>query len=520
MLRALFIFAVLIVSSAIISPAAMAFSKKSLVWEKCSGCHQPKGGKIPRVEELRTTPEEWVVIVDRMARLHGMDLESNEMNPLIKELCSTQGLTFEEAEKVKYLDLYNNPQNVETPQANDPEKLFVTCVRCHSAGKIYSYRMTESAWAKTRDFHLYMVPTVIGQMREMKWIPEADAVLAQLAKSQPYGTALKPTKDSPAGSWLILGYEPGKGNYRGHASIKNGANGDYEVVGSWQYADGTSESFFGDASLYGGSAFRINTSHNGSKTLGAFSFADGILRGQYSFPAPGFRTSTSTWYPLNGKSRVLKLSPNYLVSGETTTLLLEGTVLPQVTAADVRVAGGAIKILSAKQQGDNAIELQVLYRGKGTTQAKLSVKGIAAGTLNLVSQIDYIAITPELGRARVDGGQNFPAEGVQFDAIAYSKGADIDDSADDVVLGPVAAEFSLSELVTRPDDDDLRWMGGISENGNYLPSGDYGPLPAREFQGEGTGLVKVKAKYKRGDHHYSAEARLVATVPDYIPRIK
>jgi quinohemoprotein amine dehydrogenase len=354
----------------------------------------------------------------------------------------------------------------------------------------------------------------------MRWIPEADAVLAQLAKSQPYGKALKPSKASPVGSWLILGYEPGKGDYRGQATIKNAANGDYEVVGSLQYADGSSESFSGDASLYGGTAFRSNTRHNGYQTLGAYNFADGILRGQHHFPAPHFRTSASTWYPQNGKAQVLKVSPGYLVSGETTTLVLEGLNLPQVGAADFSATNGGIKILSAKQQGTNAIEVQALYNGKGMSQAKLSVKGIAAGTLNLVPQVDFIAITPELGRARVNGGPNFPSEGVQFDAIAYSKGTNADDPADDVALGPVAAHFTLSELVTRPHDDDLVWLGAIAENGNYLPSGDYGPIPAREMHAEGIGLVKVEAAYKRGERNYSAAARLVVTVPDFIPRIK
>jgi quinohemoprotein amine dehydrogenase len=510
----------LLLSIGALAPGAMAFSQDSLTWEKCAGCHEPKGGKISRVEEIRTTPEEWVVIVDRMARLHGMDLKPGEMNTLIKELCSTQGLTLEEAENVNYLDLYNNPQNVETQQPNDPEKLYVTCVRCHSAGKIYSYRMTESAWGKLRDMHLYITPSVIGQMREMKWIPEADAVLAQLAKSQAYGAPLKPSKASPVGSWLILGYEPGRGNYQGQASIKNGANGDYDIVGSLEYADGTAESFSGDASLYGGTAFRTNSSRNGFKTAGAFNFSDGIMRGQHSFQAPDFRTSTSTWYLQNDKSQVLKLSPGYLVSGETTTLVMEGLNLPEVEAADISATGGAVKVLSATRKNANAIEVQVSYRGKGTSQAELSVKGIAAGTLNLVSQVDYITITPELGRARVDGGPNFPSEGLQFEAVAYSKGTDADDTADDVKLGPVAAEFSLSELVTRPEDDDLLWLGGIAENGTYLPSGDYGPIASRELHAEGTGLVKVEAEYKRGNRHYSAEARLVVTVPDYIPRIK
>ncbi len=510
----------MVLSLGALAPGAMAFSKDSLTWTKCSGCHEPKDGKIPRVEEIRTTPEEWTVIVDRMARLHGMPLGKGEMNALLKELCSTQGLTVAEAQPVAYLDLYNNPQTVEAPRGADQEKLFVTCVRCHSAGKIYSYRMTESAWKKLRDFHLYTTPTVIGQMREMKWIPEADAVLAKLAKSHPYGGALEAPKASPVGSWMILGYEPGKGDYRGHASIKEGSGGDYQVVGTLMFADGTSETFRGDASLYGGTALRTRTQHNGSKTLGAYSFADGILRGRHHFPAPHFRTSASTWYPANGKSRILKVSPGYLLSGEKTTLVIEGINLPQVEAADIQVKGGTVKVLSAKRNDSNAIEAQVVYRGSGPEQTRLSVKGIDAGTLNLAPQIDYISVTPELGRARVDGGPNFPSEGVQFEAIAYAKGADADDPADDLALGPVAAEFTLSELVTRPDDDDLRWLGGIEPDGTYLPTGDYAPIPAREFQGEGTGLVRVEANYTRGDRHYAATARLVVTVPDYIPRIK
>lgn len=520
MLRRLFMFIALLVSMTMISSGAMAFSKKSLVWEKCTGCHQPANGVIPRVEEIRTTPEEWAVIVDRMARLHGMDLKPSEMNPLIKELCTTQGLTLEEAEKVNYLDLYNNPQNVETPQPNDPENLYVTCVRCHSAGKIYSYRMTEANWAKVRDFHLYMVPTVLYQMREMKWIPEADAVLAQLAKSQPYGAALKPAKTSPTGDWFILGYEPGKGNYRGQATIKNAANGDYAIVGSLQYADGTKESFDGDASLYAGTALRTNLSQNGSPTLGAYNFADGVLRGQHHFPAPNFRTSTSTWYPQSSKAQLLKVSPGYLVKGETTTLVVEGMNLPKVDGSAISFNNKAIKVLSAKRLNDNAIEVQARYTGNGMAQAKLTVKGLTGGSLQLVEQIDYIAITPELGRARVNGGINFPAEGVQFDAIAYSNGGTAEDSADDVALGPVAADFSLTELSTRPNDDDLVWLGGIGKNGTYLPVSDYGPITVRDSHAEGTGLVKVKANYQRGDRNYQAEARLVVTEPDFIPRIK
>jgi hypothetical protein len=134
--------------------------------------------------------------------------------------------------------------------------------------------------------------------------------------------------------------------------------------------------------------------------------------------------------------------------------------------------------------------------------------------------VDYLSISPATGRARVNGGVNYPAEGLQFQAFAYSRGADADDPLDDYLLGPVDAVFGLAEEETRPGDDDLTYVGAIEADGTYLPTGDYNPIPAREYGGEGTGMVKVIAKYTRGASSYSAEGRLVVTVPDYIQRIK
>lgn len=112
-------------------------------------------------------------------------------------------------------------------------------------------------WKKCADCHL----------REMRWLEEADAVLATLAKTYPYGQAWKTPSEKPAGSWLILGYEPGKGNYRGQASITAGSNDEYTVQGSLAFADGNAEIFKGEATLYGGHALRTRTTHNGLNRL-------------------------------------------------------------------------------------------------------------------------------------------------------------------------------------------------------------------------------------------------------------
>lgn len=502
-----------------LASGAMAFSKNSLTMKKCTDCHAVKEGKIARIEEIRTTPDEWGVIIDRMARLYGMDLNENERDILLKEICETQILSPEEQEKVSYLNLTNNTQTVETPEGKQEEKLFVTCVRCHSAGKIYSYRMTKSAWAKVRDFHYYVDPPIDGQMREMRWTKEADTVLAGLAETHSYDKAWKAPEAKLAGSWVILGHEPGKGDYRGHASINADQNGSYAVEGTLNFTDGTSENFHGDAALYGGHALRTRTTHNNFKTVGAYSFDKGIIHGQHHFPAPDYRTSTSTWYPADGSAQLLKVTPSYLLTGETMSLTLEGVKLPEVTAGDLGFSGGKVEVLGAKRVGETIIA-QVVYRGAGAAVETLKVKKLNAVPVTLANQIDYIKVTPELGRARVNGGIHYPAEGCQFEATAYSYGTDTSDPADDLVLGSVPAHFKLSEEVTRSGDDDLPWIGAIGRSGTFIPSGDYGRVFTREYKTEATGLVKVEAEYLRAGHHYTAEALLGVVPPDFVQRIK
>lgn len=499
-----------------VAPEAMAFSKKSLVWKKCTGCHEPVNGKIARVEEIRTTPEEWTVIIDRMSRLHGMDLTAAEMGGLLKELCSTQILSPAELDKVYYLNLLNNPQNMEIPKGGEQEKLFITCVRCHSGAKIFSYRMISSAWAKIRDFHLYMIPTTVNQMREMRWEKEADTVLDSLAKSHPYGQAWQTPAEKPSGSWLILGHEPGKGNYRGQATVKTSGNDEYAIKGKLFFDDGTTENFNGDGTLYGGHAFRIRTQHDGNKTLGAYSFTDGIIKGEHHFPAPDFRTSRSTWYPADGPPKLLKVSPAFLLKGEKTVLVLEGNRLPDVAVGDLTVSGGTVAVTAVRRLAPESIEVEVVSSAEGLVRGEIGIKGLNRVPLILANRIDSIKILPEMGRSRLYGGKNYPAEGVQFEAIALAKG-----EAGEITLGPVPASFKLAAEVKRPNDDDLQWAGVILPNGKYVPMGDYGSNPARAQGTDGGGIVKVEAEYKRGGQVYVVKpANLIVTMPDFVQRIK
>lgn len=220
------------------------------------------------------------------------------------------------------------------------------------------------------------------------------------------------------------------------------------------------------------------------------------------------------------ESRALRLTPGYLLTGEETKILIEGVRLPEVKARDIRVSNTEIEVLRATTTSPETIEVMLVYRGTAHGTASMRVKGLEAGSLKLAPRINYLSVIPATGRARVDGGINYPAEGVQFQAIAYSSGADAGNSSDDFLLGAVAADFSLAEEKTRPDDDDLLYLGPIQPDGTYLPSSDYSSIPDRNYGAEGTGMVRVIAEYTRGENLYTAEGRLVVTVPDYIQRLK
>lgn len=500
--------------------SAPAFAPDSLVGKKCAHCHVPAAdGRIPRVEDLRTTPEEWTVIVDRMRRLHGMEIRKGEMDRLLQELATAQLLSPDEQARVSYLSLWHNSQQTEVPTGKDEERLYAACVRCHTAGKIYSYRMTPENWRKLRDFHLYVVPTVIFQLREMHWIAEADAALAYLAEQLPYGQAWSAPAPKLEGIWGVFGHEPGRGSYRGEVRITASGNAEYALAGALVYVDGTSETLAGDGTLYGGYALRTRTRNNGSAVSGAYIVAGDEIRGESHFPAPGFRTSSAVWLRSGNEPGIARVLPAFLLKGELTTLTVEGLNLPDAGPGDIAFAGTPVEVLGVRRAAPGALELQVVSHAGEPGEAKLTVKGLDAGTVRLAPQIDFIAISPRMGRARLSGGANYPAEGVQFEAIAYAKSGD-GENATNVALGPVSAIFELAEEKTRPDDDDLRWIGDITPNGAYLPVGDYGPNRLRRHSAETSGLVKVVARYRRGARTFEARAQLAVTVPDFIQRIR
>ncbi len=120
--------------------------------------------------------------------------------------------------------------------------------------------------------------------------------------------------------------------------------------------------------------------------------------------------------------------------------------------------------------------------------------------------------------ARV-GGAVFPKMFAQFEAMAYSNGADgKPDTKDDLALGSVDATWTIEEYTATFDDDDRKFVGEIDGvKGLFTPALD-GPNPARSGNRNNVGDVWVIATHTpaAGGAPVRARAHLVVTVPLYM----
>jgi quinohemoprotein amine dehydrogenase len=144
----------------------------------------------------------------------------------------------------------------------------------------------------------------------------------------------------------------------------------------------------------------------------------------------------------------------------------------------------------------------------------------AVKALAIYDKVSYIEVSPDASLARL-GGTIAAKQYTQLEAIAYSAGPDgKKDTDDDVPLGPVPARWSLEELYSTPDDDDIKFVGSVNDSGLFTPAGE-GPNPARKKQSNNFGTnnwgdVWVDATYDADGVALKNRSYLVVTIPQYI----
>ncbi len=143
---------------------------------------------------------------------------------------------------------------------------------------------------------------------------------------------------------------------------------------------------------------------------------------------------------------------------------------------------------------------------------------VAPAAYAVYDKVDFIRVAPETPLARL--GEEVHGKGYcQFEAVAYSDGPDgKPDTADDINLGPVPAQWKMEEFISTYGDDDTQFVGSLNEKtGLFTPASD-GPDTARKFWRNNYGNVWVVATAKPDGAAapLTAKSYLVVAVPTYV----
>lgn len=512
----------------------------------CIGCHSvDKSGRIPRLDGVRATPEEWDNILRRMGR-RGYLLGDTERKAAVKEISRFQSLTPDENAAIGYLAV--------SPAANLTERIpgdadfRQTCVSCHSYAKIASYRRSPDSWAYLHDFHLASFTAALTQSyRDMHWPDSAKHATAKLAKDLPFqSTAWRDWQRirrqlTATGTWVAVGREPGVGDYEATMTLTPKGDDEYGFKRDVRYGNGKRVTYSGQATLYGGGALRAHWQQDGQAVKASWTIGlpDRGLRGQrvemigsWQMPHAVHHYGRETGSRLRTKAglpTVLRVSPSWVRPGQGRVDVTVTTNGPAITAWRPLPADGAVTVVGRKPV-DATHVVFTLNVGPKAKVGALSLHLNAASRegekplqandrLIVATGIDYVRVTPERAVARL-GGMAVPKDAVPFEAVGYSNGPDGKRfTGDDLALGVVPATWSMAEYFNDFDDDDVHHVGTLSPEGLFIPA-DEGEDP-KTYNRDKTGNVWVVASVGRpGREPLLARAYLNVSAPDIVKPIR
>lgn len=356
-----------------------------------------------------------------------------------------------------------------------------------------------------------------------------DKVIPELAQAFPLKTpewsAWSATMRTPklAGRWAFSGYQAGKGYLYGETTIKPGVRDDeFETVTRYVRAKtGETTTRTGKAIIYTGFQWRGRSNAGEKDVLREVMFVDRNQRQMSGRWFTGAYEETGidvTLTRIGGDPVVLGLDKIALEAGGSHQVRLFGQNLPASLDASQIDFGPGVAVKRVVSVSPTVATLEVDVPKDATTGPRdILVAGAFRQAAAVVyDKIDHIKVRPQAGLARV-GGIDFPKQYQQFEAIAFSNGADgKPDTKDDLELGPVEVTWNIEEFTATFDDDDRQFVGTIDDNGLFTPNVD-GPNPKRHGNGNNYGDVYVVASLKLPDGKVlRARAHLLVTVPLYI----
>jgi quinohemoprotein amine dehydrogenase len=551
-----------------------------LTIKRCGGCHlRDANGMMGRLSYIRTTPEVWEEAIKRMIRLNGLVLKQEEAREILRYLSDNNGLAPEEA-KTSFWEAEHRLFRDQSDKVPD-DALQHTCNYCHTIGRVLGQRRTRDDYEKLINLHLALFPAAENQLRPQRHsgprseepvvlsaptgglpavagpspIPNsnlradgrdpADVAVDYLSKAQPLITpewtawkaAMRPPKLE--GKWMITGYQQGKGRIFGTMTIAAGATAeDFTTKVDLEYATTgmrvsrtgkgvvyTGYSWRGRSTAAAGTAAPTDPSAAPSEWKEAlFVSGDGntmdgrwFWGGYDEFGMDAHLTRIGTAPMLAGVSVFSLQSPS---SGQ---MKVYGANFPaDLKAADFDLGPGITVTRVTRNSASLATIAMQVAPGLPDGIRDISLLGSPAkGAIAVYDKIAYIKTVPDASMARL-GGVVAAKQYAQFEAIAYAAGPDGKaQTADDIPLGPVEAHWGMSEFISTPDDDDVKFVGTINQAGMFTPNIE-GPNPERKKQAnnfgrDNLGDVWVDAEYTApGGQVMKARSYLVVTIPVYV----
>lgn len=552
-----------------------------LVKQKCAACHRSdERGMMTRISFRRATPEGWQETIRRMVTLNGVKLEPQEAREVLTYLANHHGLAPEEARPGAF-EVERRLIDFTYEADRDTEQ---TCNRCHSLGRIVLQRRTKNEWELLIAMHRGYYPVVDSQgfrrSGPMQREPgpdgrppdnrqPVDKALDHLTKTFPLVTpewsAWSATMRAPRleGRWALSGYAPGQGSVfgeiviapasagvtmsdgssNGYAAGQDSLTAEFTTAERYTFArSGKTVARKGRAIVYTGFQWRGRSSEGTATAVQPRTREDLTSQDmrEVMFLDRDWRSATGRWFTgaydeigidvtmqrlgPDGKQAVLLGSVQLLktaASGQQVKLY--GANLPPTVAATDLNFGPGVSVARVVTASPEVITAEVDV----TQDAPIGVRDVflssASGraTVSVYSNIDGLKIKPQAGLARI-GGATFPTQHQQFEAVAFSNGADgKPNTKDDIELGLVDAAWSLEEYSATFNDDDVKFVGRIDEvTGLFTPNVD-GPNPQRTGNRNNVGDVWVIATYSppgtpAGPKPLRARAHLLVTVPVYL----
>ncbi len=343
------------------------------------------------------------------------------------------------------------------------------------------------------------------------------------------------------GKWLLIGYQQGKGRVFGTVTVEPGAGaGEFITKTEIQYAtSGITLSRTGKSVLYTGYSWRGRSTRSKAAATSVSSADPGSDPQEWRealFVARDANTMDGRFFwggyqEFGIDAHLTRIGTTPLVAGAS-VFALKSPSTNQIQiyganfGADIKPSdfsfgsGITVKRILKRSPLVQTVEVEV------SPNLPVAIRDIslnhstAERAFTVYDKISYIKVTPDASMARL-GGVVAAKQFAQFEAIAYAAGPDGKaQTADDIPLGPISAHWALEEFVSTPGDDDIKFVGGINDNGLFTPNVE-GPNPERRKQANNYptnnwGDVWVAATFDSPGGPMKARSYLVVTIPVYM----